>query len=447
MGKEQEGEDPIIQGALFGADDRDPLSSSSLASSLSASSSSHSVSSSWYRKVSQADKSAHDRSDFEQSPHPIVTSHYRDQALWDDDLDIAPVVDTTHSTKADQSDAHPLLHRALPGIDALFGSSSSSFSSSASPSAADASKSRSDSQASADLGAQREKAPEKDSDQGTGKRTSKSTRKMSRRVRLFHQRFEEAEKGEHVKIVHRRIHDQPDTVGQGGRMVNREAQRSQLFSFSLLSEVDQQVPTRPLNETPLDIVYGSGSSHSHSSSLAHHKSNSQKDDGAHQEDRAAHTTRTYSRARWVISYSALSYAARGPYSFDFSLSYDFWGRLSTLIQNHVVILPDFTARRVLQQIGDPNLAQWTTSLSSSWTVLSDIAAASADIVPTDLSYVRAIGRVTGHQLAIIGKPEDTDVRRSAVRQVESQDAKSQQVVARSIRFVSLTDFMRQARGF
>lgn len=392
--REEESEDLIIQGALFGADDRSPLNSlprSSVQPSQDG--------------VEQSDHQLHrSESRAERLPHPIVTPHFRDQALWDDDEDLAPASS----------------HDSLPGINALFGlpPTSPAASSTSSSSTAPLSDPRSES-------AQSEQTPQK------------KMRKPSRRVRLFRQRFDEAEKGEHAKITHRHIDDQPDTVGQGGRMMNREAQRSHLFAFSLLSEAEQPDISHPSNETPLDIVYGSGdgseSDSSHPSSPSDQLQAVKDDVSAHPSDRPS---RPYTHARWIISFSALDQAVRGPYSFDFSLSYEFWDRLGTLIKSHTVILPDFTARRVLQQIGDPNLAQWITDLSNLWTVLPDAAA-------NDLNYAQVIGEVADRQIAIIAEASD---EKSAVQQ-RSRSSQSQPSSFHPAQFVSLSAFMKQARGF
>lgn len=396
----EESEDLVIQGALFGADDRSPLDPLPHPSSQPSEDG-----------VEQSDHQLHrSESRAERLPHPIVTPHFRDQALWDDDADLAPASS----------------HDSLPGINALFGlpPTSSAASSTFSSSTAPLSDPRSES-------SQSEQTPQE------------KMRKPSRRVRLFRQRFEEAEKGEHAKIAHRHIDDQPDTVGQGGRMVNREAQRSQLFVFSLLSEAEQPEVSHPSNETPLDIVYGSGDrSESGSGSVPSHPSSPSDQSQAVKDDVSAHpsdrSSRQYSHARWIISFSALNQAVCGPYSFDFSLSYEFWDRLSTLIKSHIVVLPDFTARRVLQQIGDPNLAQWITDLSNLWTVLPDAVA-------NDLNYAQVIGKVTGHQIAIIG--EMSDEKSVSQPQSRSSQTQPQSTTFRPVKFVSLTAFMKQARGF
>lgn len=382
---EEESDDLVIQGALFGADDRSPLDPLPHLSSCSS-----------QDEVDQPDQSQHSKSRAERSPHPIMTPHFRDQALWEDDADVAPVRS----------------HRSLPGINALFGLSSS-------PSATPSSLS--------------------DAHSGSahsGQIPQETTRKTSRRARLFRQRFEEAEKGEHVKITHRRIHDQPDTIGQGGRMVNREAQRSQLFAFSLLSEAQQSEVSHPSNEKPLDIVYGSELSRP--SSPADQPQAMKNDVSGSQEDRSL---RQYSHAQWIMSFSALDQAVRGPYSFDFSLSYEFWDRLATLIKNRTVILPAFTARHVLQQVGDPNLAQWITDLSDAWIAFPDSAS-------NDHSYAQALGKVTGRQIAIIGEMGDEESAvQSEIRSPESHSTKTLSSSSYPSQFVSLTAFMRQARGF
>lgn len=395
---EEESDDLVIQGALFGADDRSPLDPLP-----------HLSSRSLQGEADQPDQSQHSKSRAERSPHPIVTPHFRDQALWDDDADVALVRS----------------HRSLPGVNALFGLSSS-------PSA----------------------TPSSLSDAHSGSAHSRqtpqeTTRKTSRRARLFRQRFEEAEKGEHAKITHRKIHDQPDTIGQGGRMVNREAQRSQLFAFSLLSEAQQSEVSHPSNEKPLDIVYGSDayrsgtdteseSELSRPSSPADQPQAMENDVSGSQKDRSL---RQYSHAQWIMSFSALDQAVRGPYSFDFSLSYEFWDRLATLIKNRTVILPAFTARHVLQQVGDPNLAQWITDLSDAWITFPDSPS-------NDQSYAQALGKVTGRQIAIISEMGDEESAvQPEIRSPESHSTKALSSSSYPSHFVSLTAFMRQARGF
>lgn len=377
MGEEHNRHSLIIQGALFGADDRDPLASS--------------------HPTTDEQKTTHDRlaEQSGQSARPIVTARFRDQALWEDHADQS---DDNHQIASPSSSSHE--QAVLPGLDVLFGPDP--VSSDQAQETADRSSTHS-------------------------KRTSRNSPKkvhggLSRRVRLFRERFEKATKGEHSKVIHRHIHDEPDTVGQGGRMINREAQKSRLFSFSLFSELGQQNEVQPLNESPLDIVYGSAQQHS----SATHTPTQIQSRTTRATTRTTKQTRQLAHIRWILSFPALRDAANGPYSFDFSLSYSFWDRLSALIFEGTVGLPDFVAHQALQQMGDPNLAQWINDLARYEVSFPGVA-------HNEGAYAHAIEKITHHLPLVVGEPAP----QSSADDQDDHD----------VEFISVKTLMTQAHGF